>query len=184
MIRKFLLLLVAVIVILVVVIATRPATFHIERSASIAAAPAAVFAQVNDFHNWAAWSPWEKLDPQMKKTFEGPAAGAGASYGWVGNEEVGEGKMTIQNSAAPSSVAIKLDFIKPFPASNDVTFTFAPEGAGTKVTWGMDGTNNFMMKAFSLFGGMDKMIGSDFERGLAALKSTTEVGAPSKTTTR
>ncbi len=185
MLRKLFLFLLAVIVILVIVIATRPATFRVERSTSIAASPEAVFAQVNDFHNWVAWSPWEKLDPEMKRTFGGPASGKGSTYGWVGNDKVGEGKMTIEQSTPPAALGIKLEFIKPFEQSSDVKFAFSPEGAGTKVTWSMEGENNFLSKAFSLFMDMDKLVGGDFERGLASLKTTAEgAGAQKATTTK
>jgi Polyketide cyclase / dehydrase and lipid transport len=159
---------------LILIIATRPATFHIERSITAAASPENAFAQVNDFHAWSAWSPWEKLDPQMKRTFEGAPSGTGSVYSWQGNDDVGEGRMTIQKSDKPSLVLIKLEFIKPWTATNTTTFTFAPVTEGTKVTWAMDGENNFMSKAFSLFMNMDKMVGDDFERGLTALKAAAE----------
>ena len=174
MVAKILLGVALVIVVLVVVIATRPPTFHVERSVAVAAPPEAVFAPVNDFHSWPAWSPWEKLDPQMKKTFDGAPAGVGAGYSWIGNNKVGEGRMTIEKSEKPSLIAIKLEFLKPFASTNTVTFTFAPEGQGTRATWAMDGSNNFVGKAFGLFMSMDKMMGSDFDRGLAALKAVAE----------
>jgi len=179
MLKKILLGVAAVIVLFTIVVMTRPATFHIERSIGVAAPPAAVFAQVNDFHTWAAWSPWEKLDPQMKKTFEGPATGVGSMYAWTGNDKVGEGKMTIQKSDPPSQVLIKLEFLKPFAATNTATFTFAPAPEGSKVTWAMDGENNFVAKAFSMFMDMDKMVGGDFEKGLAELKTIAETSAKS-----
>jgi hypothetical protein len=172
--RKILIGVAVVIVLLVIVILTRPATFHIERSIAIAAPPESAFAQVNDFHAWPAWSPWEKLDPQMKKTFEGPPAGVGSKYAWTGNKDVGEGRMTIEKSEKPSTVGIKLEFLKPFEATNTTTFTFAPAPGGSKVTWAMDGENNFVSKAMSLVMDMDKMIGPDFEKGLAALKVAAE----------
>jgi len=165
---------VIVVALCLVFITTRPATFHVERSAVIAAPAATVFDQVNDFHRWAAWSPWGRLDPQMKITCDGPASGTGASYRWTGNDKVGEGSMKITSSTPASQVVIDLRFIKPFPAANVTTFTFAPEGAGTRVTWAMDGKNNFMAKAMSVFMNMDKMIGPDFERGLASLKGVAE----------
>ena len=166
----------AVIVVLGVVVATRPATFHVERSITIAAPAESAFAQVNDFHAWGSWSPWEKKDPQMKRTFDGAPAGAGATYAWAGNNEVGEGRMTIERSVEPSLVAIKLEFLKPFAATNAATFTFTPGPAGTKVTWAMDGRNNFVAKAVHLVMDMNKMVGGDFERGLAALKTVAEHG--------
>ena len=172
--RKILIGVAAVIVLLVLVILTRPAAFHIERSITVAAPPENAFAQVNDLHAWQAWSPWEKLDPQMKKTFEGPPAGAGAKYAWTGNDKVGEGRMTIEKSEKPSTVGIKLEFLKPFESTSATTFTFAPTPGGSKVTWAMDGENNFMAKAASLFMDMDKMLGSDFEKGLADMKTAAE----------
>jgi hypothetical protein len=164
----------AVIVLFVLIVATRPSTFHIERAITIAAPPESAFVQVNDFHEWAAWSPWEKKDPGMKRTYEGPQSGTGAVYAWTGNHEVGEGRMTIEKSDKPAKVAIKLEFFKPFAATNAATFTFAPVPEGTKVTWAMDGQNNFMAKAVHLFMDMDKMVGGDFERGLVALKTVAE----------
>ncbi len=158
---------------LLVVIAFQPATFHIERSIAVAAPPTAAFAQVNDFHAWGKWSPWEKLDPGMKRTYEGPSSGVGAKYAWVGSKEVGEGRMTIEQSD-PSRIAIKLEFLKPFAATNIATFSFAPANQGTKVTWAMDGKNDFMGKAFHLFMDMETMIGPDFEKGLADLKTAAE----------
>ena len=136
-----------------------------------------MFAQVNDFHKWAQWSPFEKLDPQMAKTFEGPTEGVGASYAWKGNDKAGEGRMTIEKSNKPLQISIKLTFLKPFPATNTATFTFMPDSANpqsTKVTWEMDGNNNFVGKMFQLFVSMDKMVGADFERGLASLKAVAE----------
>jgi hypothetical protein len=172
--RKILIGVAAVIVLLVLVILTRPSTFHVERSITMAAPPESPFAQVNDFHAWPAWSPWEKLDPQMKRTHEGSPAGVGAKYAWVGNDQVGEGRMTIEKSEKPSVVGIKLEFLKPWEATNATTFTFARAPQGSKVTWAMDGENNFMAKAASLFMDMDKMIGADFEKGLASMKAVAE----------
>jgi len=174
MVRKILIGIAAVVVLFILVVVTRPATFHIERSISMSAPPENAFAQVNDFHAWPGWSPWEKMDPQMKKTFDGATSGVGAMYSWAGNDKVGEGKMTIEKSQAPSLVGIKLEFFKPFAATNKTTFTFAPAPEGTKVTWAMDGENNFVGKAFSMFMDMDKMVGADFERGLASMKTLAE----------
>jgi uncharacterized protein YndB with AHSA1/START domain len=178
MVLKILIGVAIVIVIFAIVVATRPAAFHIERSITIAAPPRAVFEQVNDFRAWTAWSPWEKIDPNLQRTYGGPPNGVGTTYAWVGNKKVGEGRMTIEKSDSPSSIAIKLEFVKPFAATNVAAFTFSPTADGTRVTWAMDGRNNFVCKAFSLFMGMDKMVGGDFERGLAALKTVAE-GAPS-----
>ena len=174
MIKKILIGLVVIVVILVAVIALQPATYQVERSTTIAAPAAVVFAQVNDFHKWNAWSPWAKLDPAMKQTFEGAPAGAGAAYSWTGNKEVGEGRMAITESHPSDLVKIKLDFLKPFAATSTTEFTFTPQGNQTVVKWKMTGENNFMTKAFHLVMNMDKMIGSDFEKGLAQMKSVAE----------
>jgi hypothetical protein len=163
------------ITVLVVVIAglafigTRPARFRIERSARIETPGDVVFSMIDDFHHWAEWSPWEKIDPSMTKTFDGPSAGAGAIYSWVGNKKVGEGRMTLLESKPCERVVIKLEFFKPFAATNQTTFTLAPTEGGTRVSWCMEGTNGFMAKAFSLFMNMDAMVGKEFEKGLANL---------------
>jgi hypothetical protein len=125
----------------VVVIATRPEKFRIERSIAISTPPERAFVQVNDFHNWAGWSPWEKMDPAMKKTFEGASAGAGSIYAWSGNSKVGEGRMTIERSETPSLVGLKLEFLKPWQETNATTFSFEAAEGGTKVTWAMEGEN-------------------------------------------
>lgn len=148
-------------------IGTRPDSFRIERSAQIGAPPAAVFPLVSDFHQWAAWSPYEKLDPNMKKTFEGPASGPGAAYSWDGNSKAGAGRMTVLESKPGELLSIKLELLRPFAATNVATFTFTPSGAGTRVTWSMEGKNSLMGKALSPF--MDGMVGGDFEKGLANL---------------
>ena len=164
------------IVLLVAFVAMRPATFHVERSVTVAAPPERPFAQVDDFHAWPGWSPYEKKDPQMTRTFDGAASGTGSIYAWNGDRNVGEGRMTIVRSDAPSQIVIKLEFLKPFTATNTATFTFSPVPEGTQVTWAMDGNNNFLAKAVHLFMDMDKMVGDDFQRGLVALKSVAESG--------
>ena len=174
MFKKILIAGVLILVAFVIVVATRPADFRITRSITIAAPPEAVFAQVNDFHKWDEWSPWAKLDPAMKQTYEGAPAGTGAIYSWAGNNEVGEGRMTITESRTNEMVGIKLEFLKPFAAVNTTEFSFAPEGNQTRVVWSMSGKNNFMAKAFDLFMNMDKMVGSDFEKGLRQMKSIVE----------
>lgn len=171
-------LLAALLVILIATVAIQPADFSVQRNITIAAPPATVFGLVNDFHQWDKWSPWAKLDPAMKTTFEGPESGAGAIYTWVGNSDVGEGKMTILESRAPEQVGIELEFIKPMAATNTSEFSFKPEGDATSVTWTMAGKNNFVGKAFCLFVDMDAMVGADFEKGLAAMKAAAE-SAPS-----
>lgn len=150
-------------------VASRPAKFKIVRERQIAAKPAAVYAKVADLHAWADWSPWEKLDPSMKKTFEGEPSGKGAIYAWDGNKKAGAGKMTITSAKEDAELVIRLEFIKPFAATNTTTFTFEPSGEGTRVTWAMEGENGFAGKAFSLLMNMDKTVGGDFEKGLAAL---------------
>ena len=174
MIKKIALALGAVAIIFLGVVAMQPADFRIERSAAIAAPPADVFAQVNDFHNWTAWSPWEKLDPALKKTYSGAAAGVGAVYEWAGNDQVGTGRMTLTDSQPSNLIRIKLEFIKPFEATNTTEFLLTPDGGGTKVTWSMTGNNNFMAKAAGLFMNMEKMVGGDFEKGLAQMKIVAE----------
>ena len=173
-----LLIVIAVLVVLVVILAaimsTRPSEFRVKRSATIAAPPGVVFAQVNDFHKWEAWSPWAKRDPSMKQTYEGAAAGTGAVYSWAGNKNVGEGRMTITDTRPNEWIAIQIEFLKPFAATNTAKFTFKPEGDRTEVTWSMHGKNNFMAKAFGLFMNMDKMIGGDFEAGLKEMKTISE----------
>jgi len=174
MLKKILIALAVIVIVFVAVVALQPSEFRVARTATISAPAPAVFAQVNDFHNWNAWSPWAKLDPAMKQTYEGAPAGTGAISTWTGNKDVGEGRMTITESRPSELVRIKLEFVKPFRATNTAEFTFKPEGDQTIVTWSMAGKNNFMAKAFGLFMNMDKMIGGDFEKALANLKSATE----------
>jgi uncharacterized protein YndB with AHSA1/START domain len=174
-ITKILLALAVIVVVFVIVVATRPADFHIERSIAIAAAPERVYAELNDLHAWAAWSPWEKLDPRMERTHSGSPAGVGAIYAWKSESgKVGQGRMTIERSEPPALVELKLEFIKPFAATNTVRFTTTPTVEGSKVTWAMDGRNGFVAKGFALAMDMDKMVGGDFERGLANLKTVVE----------
>ena len=181
MIKKILLYGVVVIVLIIaifcVVVAMQPAHYTVERSATINAPAPVVFAQVNDFHKWQAWSPWEKLDPNIKKEFSGAPAGTGAVYSWVGNSDVGEGRMTITDSVPSSSIKIKLEFIRPFAATNATDFTFTPQGNSTNVKWTMSGDKNFVAKAFTMFMDMDKMVGTDFEKGLAQMKTVSEAAA-------
>lgn len=159
---------------LAAIIATRPAEFTVTRSAQFAAPAPAVFAQVNELRRWKAWSPWAKKDPQAKETYDGPAAGAGAVMSWAGNREVGEGRMTIVESRLAERVRFKLEFFKPFAATNDAEFAFRPAGSGTEVTWTMRGRNNFVGKAMCLVFDMDKMVGGDFEQGLAGIRAIVE----------
>ncbi len=161
---------------LIALISTRPGEFRIVRSASMSAPPEAVFALLNDFHQWTKWSPWEGRDPNLQRTYGGADAGPGATYAWVGNKDVGEGRMTIKDSKPGGFVAIQLEFIKPMAATNDTLFTLKPAPQGCEVTWEMSGKNSFMGKAFSLMMDMDKMIGKDFEQGLASLNTAAQAG--------
>src|SRR5262245_28560893 len=167
-----------IVIVFVVIVAVQPSEFLIARSAPISASPGAVFAQVNDFHKWEAWNPWAKIDPAMKQTYDGAPAGTGAIYTWAGNREVGEGRMTIIESRPSDLIRVKLEFMKPFRATNIALFTMKPEGKQTVVTWSMTGKNNFMAKAIHLFMNMDKMIGGQFEKGIAERKEEAE--APTK----
>jgi hypothetical protein len=162
-------------IIFFVVIAGRPDEFIVTRTAKMAMSPAIVFAQVNDFQKWEAWSPWAKMDPNCKNTFSGAPAGKDAGFAWDGNKKVGAGRMTILESHSSDLIRIKLEFLKPFKANNTAEFTFKPEGNQTVVTWSMSGKNNFFFKAFGVFMDCDKMIGKDFEKGLAAMKSVVEM---------
>ena len=155
--------------------ATRPDTFRVERGATIKAPPEKIFALINDFRRWDSWSPWEKKDPAMRRTFGSDAtSGKGAAYAWEGNSDVGQGRMEIAESVPPSRVAIKLDFVKPFEAHNLVEFTLEPQGDSTNVTWAMQGPAPFLAKVIHVFIDMDKMVGRDFESGLASLKAAVE----------
>ena len=152
----------------------KPDTFQVERSTTIAAPPERIFPLLNDLREWAAWSPWEKKDPAMKRTHRGAASGKGAAYAWEGNRDIGVGSMEIIDAVPPSRLAIRLDFVKPFEAHNIVEFTLTPEAAGTRVTWTMHGPANFISKVMQVFMNMDRMVGNDFEAGLANLKSLAE----------
>lgn len=181
LIKKILLGLAVVVIAFLGIVAVQPSTFRVERSATFAAPPEKVFSQVNDFHNWDAWSPWAKLDPNVKNSFDGPAAGEGAKFHWNGNNDVGEGGMTITESKPGELVRIKLDFIRPMASTSTTEFTFEGEGNQTRINWAMFGENDFMGKAFCLFMNMDKMIGGDFERGLASMKKIVEAPTPAPT---
>ena len=174
MFKKLLLGLVVAIIVVVGIAAFQPNEFEISRSINIAASPAQVFAQVSDFHRWDQWSPWEKMDPNMKRTFEGPPSGEGAVYAWAGSGQVGEGKMTLVKSQPPELIQIRLDFLKPMKATNLAEFTFTPEDGGALVTWSMSGRKNLLSKVMCLFMNMDKMVGGQFDLGLARLKTVVE----------
>jgi uncharacterized protein YndB with AHSA1/START domain len=157
-----------------VVVALQPNDFRIVRSTTIAAPPSAVFSQVNNFHNWQGWSPWAKLDPDAKNTFEGPAEGQGAIFHWDGNDQVGAGSMTIIDSKPDELVRIKLDFEKPFKDTSTTEFTFKPDGDKTVVTWDMAGQQDFFRKAICLVMNMQKRIGEEFDKGLSTMKAVVE----------
>ena len=166
--------LIVIALVAVLVIASRkPDTFRIERSATINASPEAIFALINDFHQWRSWSPWEARDPALKRTYGGSASGKGAVYAWEGNRNVGSGRMEITESAAPSKIVIKLDFIKPFEGHNVAEFTLTPDAKATVVNWTMTGPSIFFSKIMQVFMSFDRMIGKDFETGLANLKKLT-----------
>jgi uncharacterized protein YndB with AHSA1/START domain len=171
--KKSLLLVGLVIAAGVVFVQSRPTDFLITRSRTVAAPPDVVYAHVADLHEWAKWSPWENIDPDMLREYEGPPAGPGASYRWSGNDDVGEGRMTITGVEPPSRVTIRLEFIRPFPAKNTADFYIDATGLGTDVTWAMSGKNDFMAKLFGLFMDLDQRVGGDFEEGLSQLDEVT-----------
>jgi uncharacterized protein YndB with AHSA1/START domain len=154
--------------------ATKPDTFRVERATSIKAPPDKIFALINDFRSWRSWSPWEKMDPTMKRTHSGAANGKGAVYEWEGNGKVGAGRMEIAQSSPPSKVIITLDFLKPFEAHNIAEYTIETKGDATNVTWAMHGPSPFISKVMQVFFSMDSMVGKDFETGLANLKASAE----------
>jgi hypothetical protein len=165
---------IAIVVILLLLLASRqPDEFRVERSITINAAPAKIAALIDDFHAWSAWSPWEKIDPSMTRTFGGAGRGPGATYAWSGNGKAGAGRMEILESS-PLQVRVKLDFEKPFEGHNITDFTLAPSGQSTGVTWTMYGPNTFIGKVMGMVVNMDKMIGKDFEAGLANMKAAAE----------
>ena len=154
--------------------ATKPTTLRVQRSVSINAPPERIFSLISDFHQWVTWSPYEQKDPAMKRTYSGAERGRGAAYAWDGDKNVGSGRMEILDVSAPSKIVFKLDFFKPFEGHNTAEFTMLPQGDGTHVTWLMHGPANFMSRLIQVFLNLDKMIGKDFEAGLANLKTITE----------
>ena len=177
MFKKIAIVIAVLIVALLAFAATKPDTFSTERSATINAPPQVVHALIDDFHQWGLWSPWEKLDPAMKRTFSGPTSGVGATYEWEGNSDVGQGRMEITESTPASKVAIKLDFISPMEANNVTEFELTPQGDATQVRWTMHGPNAFMSKLMQVFVSMDALIGKDFEAGLRDMKAAAEKAA-------
>jgi len=154
--------------------AMQPPTYTVVRTTDVAAAPALAYAAVADFHNWQKWSPWDDMDPDMKREYTGPQSGAGASYYWKGNEKVGEGRMTITGVQPDAQVSVKLEFLQPFPSNAAVTYDFTAAGAGSTASWTMVGDHSFFSKVMCLFTSMDSMIGPDFEKGLSRLKTLVE----------
>ncbi len=169
-----LILIAGAVIIFLIFAAMQPSDFRVTRTGTISAPASAIFAQVNDLQKWDAWSPWAKLDPEAKNSFEGPASGTGAIMRWSGNNKVGQGSMTIIESRPDEFIRFKLEFLKPFAATNTAEFTFNSENDQTTVTWSMYGKNNFMSKAIGLVMSCDKMVGGQFEKGLASLKSVVE----------
>jgi uncharacterized protein YndB with AHSA1/START domain len=165
-----------VLLLLFVIAARRPDEFAVRRTADIRASDSKVFSLINDFRQWPKWSPWEKLDPNLRRTLSGAEAGRGAVYEWEGDRRVGAGRMEILDSVPHSRIDIKLSFLKPFKAENRTVFTITPIDGATRVLWEMAGKNNFMFKLMGLLMNMDKMVGGDFEKGLAAMKAEAERG--------
>jgi hypothetical protein len=166
---------IAIIILAILVIAAlRPNGFSLQRSAEFRASPDKIFAELNDFKNWTHWSPWEGMDPNLQRSYSGAASGRGAKYAWVGNKKVGEGNMEITKSVPSSSLVLDLNFLKPFKASNVTEFTLVPKGDITTLTWEMRGPTPFVMKIMHIFMDFDKIVGKDFERGLANLRPVVE----------
>ena len=176
MLKIILLVVIAIVAVLAIVVAMQPDEFRVSRHMTMSAPAPTVFAQVNDLHNWEKWNPWQKVDPAMKLQFSGPASGVGAAYAWQGNKDVGEGRLAIIESRPSDLVRLKLEFLKPFAATNTAIFEFKPAGDQTQVTWSMEGRNNFFAKAIHLCMNMDKMVGGQFEKGLADMKTAVETG--------
>ena len=162
------------VIVLLVVAARQPDEFRVSRSSVLPVAPSIVFPHVNELRKWEAWSPWARLDPNAKSTFEGPPAGTGAVMRWAGNKNVGEGSMTITDSRPNEMIQFRLEFLKPFKATNTAEFVFKLQGNQTQITWSMYGTNNFLSKVIGLFINCEKMVGGQFERGFANLKEVVE----------
>lgn len=174
MLRVIVIIVAVLLIALALYVATRPDSFRIQRSASIKAPAERIFPLITDFHAWRGWSPWEKIDPALQRTYSGTAAGTGAVYEWAGNKSIGKGRMEILEQSPPSRVVIKLDFLEPFEGHNTAEFILQPAGEATNVTWAMYGPNTLIGKVMGLFFSMDKMIGAQFEKGLNTLKAEAE----------
>ena len=169
-----LLIIIAIAAALLIYGALQPADFNVTREADYNASPVKVFAQINDFRNWASWSPWDKMDPEMQRSYTGSAVGVGAKYSWIGNKKVGEGSMEITHSEESKRMQLDLHFLRPFKADNVTEFTLVPKGNQTHVAWQMRGKKPFIMRVMGLFFSMDKIVGADFEKGLTNLKAVVE----------
>lgn len=165
---------VLIVAVILILAATKPSVFRMQRSTRIAAPPEKIFPLIDDFHNWTQWSPWEKRDPNLKRTYSGTARGVGTIYEWQGNRQVGSGRMEIVESTPNQKVGLKLDFFKPYKAHHITEFALRPDGAGTDVTWSMHGPAPFMSKVMQVFMNLDRMVGKDFESGLANMKAAAE----------
>lgn len=177
MIALIIILMVAALVTFLLVVVSKPNNFRMQRSLTIKAPAEVIYAHINDFHKWQAWSPWEQIDPDLKRTYSGAPSGIGAVYDWAGNGKAGQGRMTIREATPAHRLLIHLDFIKPFPATNSAEFLLQPSGDSTVVTWAMFGPSPFMSKLMGSLMNMDDLIGKDFERGLANLKTLSEKAA-------
>lgn len=174
MIKKIAIAVLAIVVIILGLALAQPNSFTVTRSTTIKAPAEKIYPLISDFHNWTSWSPWEHLDPKMVRTYSGPASGTGAIYNWEGNDQVGAGRMEITGAAVPSKIDIKLDFLKPFESNNTCVFTLENKGDNTTVVWTMSGPSAFITKLMGVFVSMDKMVGPDFEKGLASMKAVAE----------
>jgi uncharacterized protein YndB with AHSA1/START domain len=174
MLKKIALVVVVLVAALLAFAATKPDSFRVQRTASIKAPPEKIFPLISDLRSWSAWSPWEKLDPAMKRTHSGAPSGKGAVYAWEGNRDIGAGRMEILEATAPAKVTILLEFLKPFEARNFAEFTLQPQGEATHVSWAMYGPSTYVSKLMSVFFDMDAMIGEKFAAGLANLKAAAE----------
>ncbi len=162
------------ILVVLILAAVKPDEFRVERRLTMQASPEAIFVLIDDFHRWSQWSPYEKKDPAMQRTFSGADSGKGAVYAWNGNQDIGSGRMEIIDSTSPSHIVIRLDFFKPMVATNMAEFTLQAHDGGTEVIWAMYGKASFISKLMQVFFDMDRMVGTDFEAGLAALKNAAE----------
>lgn len=179
MVVRVLMALAVILVVFLAVVATRPAAYHVERKLEVAAPPERVFPVVNDLHQFASLmvlfgTPLDQADPNMQKTFDGPASGVGQTYAWSGNKDAGKGKLTIEESVLIQKVGVKLEFVEPMKSTANCSVTLADTETGSVVTWSMDGKHNFLGKAMGLFMNMDQLLGADIEKGLARLKTAAE----------